>query len=112
MKELEVICFGEILWDNLKQGRRLGGAPLNVCYHLSKMGIMARIITQIGNDEDGKSILENLEQLGVNTQSVVLSDVKPTSTVEVNLGENNEVQYDIVEDVAWDQLNTHLAWQI
>ena len=32
-----VICFGEILWDVLPHGRFLGGAPLNVAYHLSRI---------------------------------------------------------------------------
>lgn len=104
MKKQKVICFGEILWDNLKEGRRLGGAPLNVCYHLSQMGISTSIITQIGKDKDGNDILETLDELGVDIETVIRTDKHPTSTVEVLLGKNNEVHYEIMEDVAWDHI--------
>lgn len=104
MKELEVLCFGEVLWDNLKDGRKLGGAPLNVCYHLTKMGIGSRIITQIGNDPDGRAILKELNHLGINVDTCWISDSKATSTVEVHLGENDEVTYEILQDVAWDHI--------
>lgn len=105
MKEIKVICFGEILWDNLLNGRRLGGAPLNVCYHLSKMGVEAQIISQIGDDDDGVAILESLKTLGIHTDAIQISDSRPTSTVEVHLQPDNEVSYDIVEDVAWDHIS-------
>lgn len=32
-----VVCFGETLWDILPRGMFLGGAPLNVAYHLSRL---------------------------------------------------------------------------
>lgn len=104
MKELEVICFGEILWDKLEEGKKLGGAPLNVCYHLTKLGIKSRIVTQVGNDPDGMAILRELERLNINKEFCFVTDKKPTSVVEVQLGENNQVTYEIVENVAWDHI--------
>ena len=47
------ICFGEILWDVLPDGAMPGGAPLNVAYHLNKLGLPTSIISKIGNDEKG-----------------------------------------------------------
>ena len=50
------ICFGEILWDVLPDGPMPGGAPLNVAYHLNKLGLSTSIISKIGNDEKGLSV--------------------------------------------------------
>lgn len=109
MRNINIICFGEILWDNLKEGRRLGGAPLNVSYHLNKLGIKSTIITQIGSDQDGHAILKEMERLEIdNTFCSIISD-KPTSTVEVDVGDAGEVVYDIVDDVAWDYIESSPA---
>ncbi|QEC42569.1 carbohydrate kinase family protein [Pseudobacter ginsenosidimutans] len=105
MKHTRVVCFGEILWDNLKEGRRLGGAPLNVCYHLTKSGIESSIISQVGNDQNGEAIFTELKKLGVDTRFCAISMEKPTSTVEVHMN-GQELRYEIVEDVAWDYIET------
>lgn len=104
MNASKIVCFGEILWDNLKDGRRLGGAPLNVCYHLRKMGISSTIITQIGDDQDGKDILAELAKLHIDTTFCSVTPHRPTSTVEVHISEDHQVAYTIVENVAWDEI--------
>lgn len=96
-----VVCFGEILWDNLKEGRRLGGAPLNVCYHLIKSGIDSAIVSQVGNDQNGKDIIGELYKLGISATWCNISGNKPTSTVEVHM-QGQQISYEIVENVAWD----------
>ena len=106
MKEISVICFGEILWDNIQEGRRLGGAPLNVCYHLKKMNINSKIISAIGNDPDGRELLNELKKLGINSIFCQVSDVAPTSQVHVNVKEDHSVAYEIVENVAWDYIRS------
>lgn len=104
MRGLNIVCFGEILWDNLKEGRRLGGAPLNVCYHLNKLGINSTIVTQIGSDPDGMDILKELKRLNINNGFCAINRSKPTSTVDVVVGNLNDISYKIVEDVAWDYI--------
>lgn len=103
MKNIEIVCFGEVLWDNLKEGRRLGGAPLNVCYHLNKRGIPSAIVSQVGNDSNGNDILREIDQLEIDRSFCTVSDSKPTSTVEVHITDE-KVTYEIVEDVAWDHI--------
>lgn len=49
----EVVCFGEVLWDVLPHGRFLGGAPLNVAYHLAHLGYTPRLVSAFGNDPLG-----------------------------------------------------------
>jgi len=100
----KVFCFGEVLWDNLLTGRRIGGAPLNVTYHLSKNNIESHIISQVGTDDNGVDLLAGIQQLHVDTQYVRQTADFATSTVEVHLLEDTKVAYEIVESVAWDYI--------
>lgn len=99
-----VVCFGEVLWDNLPSGRVPGGAPLNVAYHLKKLEVEASIISSVGNDNFGRELLEAIEEKGLSTEFCLISEKYPTSTVNINFSNNNEVNYDIVSPVAWDAL--------
>lgn len=102
IKAPSVVCFGEVLWDNLPSGKMPGGAPMNVAYHLKKMGFSSHIISRVGQDEIGKKLLQVVKSLNLSTDFCQIDAKYPTSTVEVNLGKNNEVEYDIVFPVAWD----------
>ncbi|WP_018625898.1 PfkB family carbohydrate kinase [Niabella aurantiaca] len=106
MRKKKVICFGEVLWDHLVTGRQIGGAPLNVCYHLSKTGIDSRIISQVGADKNGFALLEKINDLGIDARYCKLSAQHPTSTVEVLLSGDKKIVYDIVDRVAWDFIET------
>lgn len=100
--EKSVISFGEVLWDMLPSGARIGGAPLNVCYHLGRNGIGSQIISQVGKDELGQRLWKGMEELGVDVSLCLQDDKHPTSTVEVALDEKGSPSYTIVDHVAWD----------
>lgn len=100
--DIKVMCFGEVLWDNLPAGRKPGGAPMNVAYHLHKLGVASSVLSRIGRDKNGKDLIQALNQLDINTLHIQLDDFNKTSTVEVKISEDNEVEYDIVFPVAWD----------
>lgn len=56
------ICFGEVLFDVLPGEMKAGGSPMNVAYHLTKLGQPTTFISRMGNDALGrklKTILEN-----------------------------------------------------
>ena len=103
-KKKHVICFGEVLMDNLLQGRRIGGAPLNVCYHLNKNGLFATIVSQVGNDALGGELIAGIAAHGIDTTFVAMTMVLPSSSVEVTIDQNGIIDYDIVHPVAWDAL--------
>lgn len=98
----KAVCFGEVLWDNLPSGKKLGGAPLNVSYHLNRLGVPTAMLTRIGEDANGVEIEALCRNLGVPTVLFQKDEVHPTSTVEVEIGEDKEVHYEIVFPVAWD----------
>lgn len=101
------ICFGEILWDVLPDGPMPGGAPLNVAYHLNKLGMSASIISKIGNDEKGRKLENLLDGWQINKDLLQRDAVYPTSEVLAKVGSRNEVSYEIVFPVAWDFIDHH-----
>ena len=98
---MNTICFGEILWDILPHEKVPGGAPMNVCYHLNRLGQEAAIISKTGNDENGKDLIGFLQQNDINTSLVQVDNEQPTGTVMATQ-KGNEMEYDIVQPVAWD----------
>ena len=52
----QVLCFGEVLWDTFPEGKKPGGAPMNVAMHLRQQGIDAVMASRIGSDEPGKEL--------------------------------------------------------
>jgi len=95
------LCYGEILWDVLPDGPQPGGAPLNVAYHLNKMGVSTSIISKIGNDSDGERLLSLMDTWGINLQFLQVDNAYPTSEVLAKMN-GNEATYEIVFPVAWD----------
>ena len=97
-----VICFGEVLWDILPSGALAGGAPLNVAYHLKKLGINPALISRIGLDDYGKKLIDILSECGVTTEYFDVDYEHPTGLVYANLNDQQEVTYDIAYPSAWD----------
>lgn len=97
-----VIGMGEALWDCLPEGRKIGGAPANFAYHAAQFGLQSVAVSAVGHDALGQEILDTFSQKGL---SYYLPQVSfPTGTVQVTLDEQGVPQYDICENVAWDNI--------
>ena len=103
MDRLKIIGIGEIVWDCLPDGRKLGGAPLNFAYFSMQMGADAYAVSAVGNDELGVETMVNVAQTGVNPAFVQKNEL-PTSRVLVSLDDKGIPKYEIVENVAWDEI--------
>jgi fructokinase len=97
-----IVCYGEVLWDIFPTGARAGGAPFNVAYNLTKMGVDANIISSVGNDEYGRTLLTQIEDWGISSEHIQVDEKHDTGTVIAHIDEHNEAHYDIVQPVAWD----------
>ncbi len=100
-----IICFGEILWDVLPHGRFLGGAPLNVAYHLRRLGNPVRLVSAVGRDALGDDACERVKAAGLETDGIARV-AAPTGTVDVTLDAAGQASYQIRESVAWDAIVT------
>ncbi|PWK79707.1 fructokinase [Mucilaginibacter oryzae] len=100
-----VVCFGEVLWDVLPDRRIPGGAPMNVAYHLHKLGVRSHIVSSIGKDKAGADLTGFLHSIGLSTAHVQINDHHATSEVLASIGDHNEVSYEIIYPVAWDKIS-------
>jgi fructokinase len=97
-----VVIWGEVLWDRFPEGPKLGGAPANVAWHLGLAGGWARLVTRVGNDEDGRRAVAQLAE-ACDTSLVQIDDTRATGVVEVRL-ERGEPRYRLVPDRAWERI--------
>jgi fructokinase len=80
---LDVICFGEILWDVFEARargrepiarvfrRELGGAPANVATGLARLGARAAVVGGVGRDRLGDALVRHLAADGVDVRFVM-----------------------------------------
>jgi fructokinase len=99
-----IVCFGEILWDILPENVVPGGAPMNVAYHLRKLGIRPGLITRVGLDNYGKRLIQLMEKQDISTEFFQMDFELDTGKVTMTPGEGEEIHYDIVKPVAWDNI--------
>lgn len=97
----KVVALGEVLWDMLPEGRRLGGAPANFACHVAQFGLDACLVSAVGDDEPGHAALSELGRRGLDRYIAVVPD-RPTGTVGVQLDAAGIPAYEIHRDVAWD----------
>ena len=98
----KVVGIGEVLWDILPEGKKLGGAPTNFAYHVTQFGLPGCVVSAIGNDNLGKEVVDIFASTGLHHITPVVQ--YPTGTVVVKLDDAGVPEYDIKEDVAWDNI--------
>jgi fructokinase len=103
-KKLKAVCFGEILFDVFPKLKKIGGAPLNVASRLKSFGVDVAMISAVGNDENGKELIEYFQKLEINTGSIQVKKNYPTGVVNVRLNEKGNASYDITYPSAWDKI--------
>ena len=110
-RSANVICFGEALWDVLSSMRSVGGAPLNVAYHLKKLGVRAWPMSGVGNDLLGEELKSQIEEWGLPSDLICSVADRETgrSLVTVLEGEPN---FEVLKDVAWDYIDVPENWPV
>lgn len=102
MKHDYIIGLGEVLWDMLPEGRKIGGAPANFAWHMAQFGYDAMAVSAVGRDADGETILRDFAERGLQAELARVD--YPTGRVEVTLDREGIPQYEILTDVAWDHI--------
>jgi len=98
-----VVAIGEILWDVFPEAKKAGGSSMNVALNLHKQGINSQFISAIGDDENGKELIDFLSSNQFPTNLIQTTNL-PTSTVEVKLDSQQKATYIIVGHIAWDAI--------
>jgi len=106
---MNVLSFGEILWDIYPDRKCLGGAPLNFAAHLAKHGARACMLSAVGTDALGTEALAQLRHWGVSAEFVTRNPEKQTGCCMVTLDERSVPSYDLLQDVAYDHISDALV---
>ena len=97
-----IVGMGEVLWDMLPEGKKIGGAPANFAYHVSQYGFDSCVVSAVGDDTLGNEILESFDNRYLNY--LIEKVPYPTGTVQIELDEAGIPCYEIKENVAWDNI--------
>jgi fructokinase len=100
----QIVCYGEVLWDMFPEGKKLGGAPLNVALRAQSLGNKACVISSIGKDAIGEEILQEIKDYNANRKHIQISKNFETSQVLVSLDKSGSASYEIKMPCAWDDI--------
>lgn len=100
----KIASFGEVLWDKFPEYKKPGGSPANVAYHLHSFGNDSFLISKVGDDPDGRELLQFLKNKNLPTNFVGVDNTYSTGLVTVSLGYNKEPSYTIHKPSAWDYI--------
>jgi fructokinase len=105
-----VVGIGELLWDLLPSGPRLGGTVSNFAVMIGRLGSRAVIASRIGADDFGQRASAELSLFPLDTAHLQTDPVHATGTVGVQL-KDGQPEYTIAEPVAWDFLELSDDWR-
>lgn len=100
----KIVAFGEVVWDILPNGKVLGGTPSNLVFRCNSFNEEGFLLSRIGDDDLGNDALKELRKLGISDENVQIDGEFPTGTVNITFDENNESQYEVALDVAFDHI--------
>lgn len=102
---MQIVCIGEVLWDVFNDGvELLGGAPLNVAAHLSRLGHATALISAVGTDQRGERALARIAELGISTQLMQRDPSVPTGLAVVRTLPQHGPTFSITRPAAFDGL--------
>lgn len=103
-KKIKAVSFGEVLWDVFPTHKKIGGAPLNVALRMQSQGVDVAMVSRVGADEDGDTIVSFAKENGVNADFIQVDTEYKTGVVHVMINEKGNASYDILYPSAWDKI--------
>ncbi|WP_078553936.1 aminoimidazole riboside kinase [Bacillus alkalicellulosilyticus] len=105
-----IVSIGEALIDfipldetNTAYYKSPGGAPANVAVGLARLGATSTFLGKVGKDVLGTFLKDVLEEYGVNTEYLYLTEEARTGAVFVTLAANGERSFDFYIDPSADR---------
>jgi len=96
------VIFGEVLFDSFPDGSVvMGGAPLNVAWHLRGFGFDPVLVSRVGNDDLGKQVIDTLQDWGLDISGIQIDSEHPTGKVTVSL-QDGQPSFSILAEQAYD----------
>ncbi|MBM7556112.1 aminoimidazole riboside kinase [Halanaerobacter jeridensis] len=105
-----VITLGEALIDftpldddNMEFKKSPGGAPANVAVGLSRLGVETTFVGKVGDDVLGNFLAKTLNDNGVNTEEMLLTDEARTAITFVTLDQDGDRSFSFYIDPSADR---------
>lgn len=105
-----IVGLGELLWDMLPSGKRLGGAPANFTVMSSRLGNRGVIASRLGSDPLADEARLVLKAFPADLSLLETDTTHPTGTVGVEI-RAGEPHYIIHEPAAWDFMEWTPEWR-
>ena len=70
----QIVAVGELLWDLLPSGARLGGAPANFAVFCARLGNRSVLVSSVGNDDYGNAARTQLVQPNLDLTQLQMSE--------------------------------------
>jgi len=106
------ILFGEVLFDCFPDSSVvMGGAPLNVAWHLKGFGLNPLLISRVGDDDYAGLVMDNLIEWGLDITGIQVDKTYPTGRVEITL-QDGQPDFSILPDQAYDYINSETVEQV
>ncbi|MGH2736449.1 MAG: PfkB family carbohydrate kinase, partial [Actinomycetota bacterium] len=103
-RSLRAVSFGESVIDQYPDRRVVAGSPVHLAAQLVALGWHADLVTRVGDDTDGRSILDVLDRCGVGRSLVEVDGSLPTGAVTITLHDGDH-SFLIHGPAAWDELH-------
>ena len=97
-----ILGLGELLWDDFPDGRRPGGAAANFAYHAGLLDADVGVISRVGDDQDGRDLIAEIELAEVDPVLVQTDPIHPTGVSSIELDEG-QPSY-MIHPAAWDHI--------
>lgn len=101
---MKILAFGEILFDIFDGSEKLGGAPLNFCSDMVKMGAEGYILSAVGSDRLGQNAIAAMDNIGIDYSLSNTESLFGTGSCNVTRNEAGDASYEIAEGVAYDHI--------
>ena len=114
MKKFDVCALGELLIDFTENGissqgnpimeANPGGAPCNVLAMLNKLGKKTAFIGKVGDDIFGRQLAETLEDIGIDTQNLIIDKTVYTTLAFVHTLPDGDREFSFMRNPGADMM--------
>jgi len=107
---ITIVGIGETLFDVVGNQSSLGGAPLNFCVMVNQLlqpqGFTTAVVSAIGSDARGNAARRHLDNAAIDTTHLQTHPTLPTGVARIheNVSAADDCSFEILPDVAWDDL--------
>lgn len=101
---MRLLCFGEIVWDEIRGERFIGGGPFNVAAHASILGVdEVFLYSAVGRESLGEATRDVIRQSGVRDEFVKTVDAD-TCVVKATIDSSGNASFAIPDPTSFDEI--------